>query len=757
MLAFRNCSLGFLHAPAIRKAAQATPIVVAGVAIARSVRRLAAASQKKLVKTKAEISPKIDPWNAFEKLPLRLEKDPPIPKKVPHEILFGAVSGEEKERGGPKELIVPPKTIKDPYFWIRDDDRKRKDVISHLEAENAYTNYMTHHLRAARENIYQEILSHIQETDVSVPHPRGKYEYYDRTEEGKSYQIHCRKLKSAQQPQEDIFLNENEIAKDKKHCDIYDWDVSPSQTLLAYSADFTGDEEYTLYLKDLSTGKFLQDEIPKTIGRVLFGDEKTLFYATMDESRRTDKVWMHRIGTPNSKDVLLYHEPDSQFDAGFSKSSSKRFLFLSSSSSETEEHWVIDLEEKGSYKKKCVRKREKGVIYEVDHHDKDFYIITNLDKSTNFKLTSIPVEKVGTEAKWEDVFPYDPAIKIDDIHCFSNFIALEGREDGFSQVWIFKPENPKDSRHVIKFQEEAHTVGLSVNEDFGSSVVRITYESFICPRCTYDYDPSDRKLTLLKQQPVPKYDPSLYSSERLEVLARDGKTKIPVSLVYRTDMKSDKPGPVHLYGYGSYEISIEPQFAATRLPLLDRGVTYAIAHVRGGGEMGRSWYESAKYSHKSRTFTDFIDCAKNLIDRKTTTPDLMSIEGRSAGGLLVGAVLNMAPSLFKAGVAGVPFVDVMGTMSDPSIPLTTGEWEEWGNPNTLMAFNDIIKYSPYDNIAKQNYPSLFISGGLFDPRVAYWEPAKWAAKLREYKTDDNPVLLKIDLDSGHFSASDRYR
>jgi len=361
------------------------------------------------------------------------------------------------------------------------------------------------------------------------------------------------------------------------------------------------------------------------------------------------------------------------------------------------------------------------------------------------------------DAKWQDVFPYDADVKINEVHCFNSFIAITGRQGGFSQIWTFDPSDPKSTKNILQFEEEAHTVDIGPNFDFGTTKLRLTYGSLVTPRRDYEYTPSTSSLQILKQQKVPLYDRSKYSSERIEIKSRDG-TLIPVSLVYREDLiDKKKTNALHLYGYGSYEISIDPEFATTRLPLLDRGVIFAIAHVRGGGEMGRTWYESAKYSNKARTFTDFIDCANALINLKWTSSKQLSIEGRSAGGLLVGAVVNMAPRLFKAAVAGVPFVDVMNTMSDPSIPLTTGEWEEWGNPNMEQGYNDMLKYSPYDNIGAQDYPAMFVSSGLYDPRVAYWEPAKWVSKLRHFKTDNNPILLKMDLSAGHFSASDRYR
>ena len=428
-------------------------------------------------------------------------------------------------------------------------------------------------------------------------------------------------------------------------------------------------------------------------------------------------------------------------------------MFVTSSSSETSEAHFIDLQhpEKGL---QAVQKREKGVLYWMDHQGEHFYIVTNKDKATNFKLVAAPVTAPGA-ANWKEVFPYDPEVKIDHVECFKDFIAVSGRQDGFSQIWIVKKTGAAYDKHRITFDEPIYTVSTWINRTYDTSKLRFMYTSMTKPRTTYDYDVNSREQVFLKEKPCPKYDPSLYVAERVEATATDG-TIVPMSMVYRKDKRGKGPQPVHLYGYGSYEICIDPSFQSTVLPLLDRGVIYVIAHIRGGGEMGRTWYEDAKYLTKMNTFTDFINCAEHLIQTGVTSSSMMTCEGRSAGGLLMGAVLNLRPDLFTAAIAGVPFVDVMNTMSDASIPLTTGEWEEWGNPNEAKYFQYMLSYSPYENVKAQAYPTILVTSGLFDPRVAYWEPMKWVARLREVKSDQNDVLLKMDLSSGHFSASDRY-
>ncbi|KAG2519631.1 hypothetical protein BBI17_009448 [Phytophthora kernoviae] len=641
---------------------------------------------------------------------------PPMLEKRPKMVPFGAVNGQNRGPNPMKPILY----LEDPYSYVRDDSRKNEEVLEHLRKENAYTDLKTKHLANVRANIYDELLSHVQETDEDYPYPHGPYLYYNRTVKGSSYTYHCRKAKSAN-ASEELLLDENEIAKGKNHCDVSSVSPSPDHRYLAYMVDFNGYETYTGFVKDLKTGEMLPDRI-ENISSLRWGkDASVLYYATQDEAHRQNKLWRHTMGSKDT-DELLYTEDNDIYSAYFQKSRSGKYMFLMSSSSETSEVSFIDLDNP-SQPPQMIAKREKGLIYGVDHYDDCFYIVTNKDKATNFKLMKTPVASPSPE-HWEDVFPYDESIKVDDIDCFKNFMVMEGRQGGYSQLWIIRTEGGnKHSRHQIAFRESSYTVSGSINRDFDTDKFRFVYSSMTTPWTTFDYDINTRESTLLKEKPCPNYDRSLYKSERLEVKASDG-TMVPISLVYRADLRSQDRQPLHLYGYGSYEIPIDPSFVSSILPLLDRGVIYAIAHIRGGGEMGRT-------------------CK-------------MTCEGRSAGGLLMGAVLNMRPDLFTAAIAGVPFVDVMNTMSDASIPLTTGEWEEWGNPNEKAYFEYMLSYSPYENVKQQAYPNMLITSGLYDPRVAYWEPTKWVAKLRDEKSDQNEVLLKMDLSSGHFSASDRY-
>lgn len=681
----------------------------------------------------------------------RLQTEPPRLKKKPHNVAFGAVEGENRGTNPMKDVIHR----EDPYFYARDDSRTDKEILSHLRKENAYTAHKTKHLAGMRQNLYDEMLSHIQETDSSCPYPYGtRYLYYTRTEKGSSYTWHCRKEPEGP---EEIVLDENALAKGLKHCEVGAVSPSPTHSLLAYSVDTTGYETYTLHFKDLKSGELINDAIEDTTGAVCWGaSDKEVFYKTFDAAHRGNKVWRHVLGTAKEEDVCLHTEDDEQFRAFFGKSDSGRFLFLGSSSSETDEYFALDLTQPDA-KPFCIQPRVQGMSYDVAHHGERFFIVTNRD-ATNFKLMETPITSPGMDS-WRDVFAYDSKVKTDDVTCFSNHLVLSGREDGFSQVWVvaLNDDGSMGEKHRIAFDESSYTVGLSGNRNFDTNTVRIVYESMTTPPSTLNYEMNTRTTTVLKRKTVPNYDPSLYACERLEAKHPDG-TAIPMSVVYRKDKRTDGSGPrpLHLYGYGSYEISIDPDFRSTILPLLDRGVTYVIAHIRGGGEMGRSWYEDAKYLNKKKTFEDFVACAQFLVNEKHTSPSLMTCEGRSAGGLLMGAVLNMRPDLFVGAIAGVPFVDVLNTMCDATIPLTTGEWEEWGNPNEEKYFQYMSEYSPYDNVKAQDYPSVLVTSGLYDPRVAYWEPTKWVAKLRDLKTDNNDLLLKMDLDTGHFSASDRY-
>ncbi|TDH73266.1 hypothetical protein CCR75_009159 [Bremia lactucae] len=673
---------------------------------------------------------------------------PPLLDKRPKMVPFGAVAGQNRGLNPMKPILY----LEDPYFYVRDDSRKKKEILGYLRKENEYTENRTRHLANLRSILYDELLSHVQETDEDYPYPHGPNLYYKRTVKGRSYPYHCRKAKTENGPEE-ILLDENEIAAGHKYCQVASVVQSPDHRYLAYMVDFSGCETYAGYIKDTETGELLSDRI-ENISSLCWGkDASILYYATQDGSLRQSKLWCHHIGSKVA-DELLYTEDDEMFNASFQKARSGKYIFLISSSSETSEVSFIDTDHQ-SQVPQLIAKRRKGLIYSVDHFGDSFFIVTNKDNASNFKLMRTPVSMPSSE-HWVDVFPYDESIKVDDIDCFKDFMVMEGRQGGYSQLWIIVAENDnKLVRRQLNFDESSYTVSGSVNRNFDTDKFRYVYSSMTTPWTTFDYDINTGESKLLKEKPVPSYDRSLYKTERIEAKASDG-SMIPISIVYRSDLRSQDRQPLHLYGYGSYDISIDPSFSTSILPLLDRGVIYAIAHVRGGGEMGRTWYEGAKYTKKMNTFTDFISCAEHLVNTGYSSPNTMTCEGGSAGGLLIGAVLNMRPDLFTAAIAGVPFVDVMNTMSDATIPLTTEEWEEWGNPNEKAFFEYMLSYSPYENVKQQAYPNILVTSGLYDPRVAYWEPAKWVAKLRDMKSDRNEVLLKMDLSSGHFSASDRY-
>ncbi|KAI0563794.1 prolyl oligopeptidase [Gracilaria domingensis] len=687
-----------------------------------------------------------------------VRSSPPVPVEKPHDVVFGKVDGQFHGDG---PLIDPPERIGDPFFWMRDDERKDPHVLQHLREENAYTNYMTLADRPFVQRVYKELLSHFVETDSTVPVKARQYAYYVRTVKGKSYQYFCRKpIVDGAHGSEEIMLDVNFLARGKKHCNVGGVHVSPDDNIMAYVVDFSGYETFDIYFKDLRTGHILeQDTIRGTAGDVEWGhDNSSVYYATFDDSHRPYKLWTHvmRTGQPPDADLpddsCLYTENDTEFYLGFGKSLSQRFLIVSSSASTLSENRFLDLLNPDAGLT-LFRERKAGVLYRVSHAtDNCFYVTTNIEGATNFKLMRTTTSAPDV---WNEFLPYDKDVKINSVHSFKTFAVLSGRRGGYEQLWVL-PEHDMQQMYLLEAEETAHVIGVGNNLEYDSPSFRYVYSSLTTPRRDYEYNVGSKESTCLKEQDVPGYNGELYKTERLEATSPDG-TVVPISLVYNSKaISQDGPNKLHLYGYGSYEISIDPNFSMTRLPMLDRGVIYAIAHIRGGGEFGREWYEAARFETKSKTFEDFCACAEQLIDVGKTTPRLLSIEGRSAGGLLMGAVLNMRPELFKAAIAGVPFVDVMNTMSDPTIPLTTGEWQEWGNPHERKYFDAIKQYCPYSNVGPKPYPAVLILAGLYDPRVMYSEPMKWAAKLRKYTTRSDPILLKVDMSSGHFSASNRY-
>jgi len=699
---------------------------------------------------------------------------PPVAAQRPHEVPFGAVEGEGR---GAKAMATPIKR-EDPWFWLRDDERKSEEVLAHLRAENAYTEQQTAHLKELREQIYAEHILHLKETDDGPAHRHGPWFYYTRTVKGLSYKIHCRKAaggpevrQPAKDAEEQVMLDENKVAEGQSQCVVVGVRPAPAHDKLAYSVDFTGDETYSVRFLDLATGSELADKLEGVCGGVEWGgDGAAVFYTTEDAAKRPWKLWRHVMGQPQASDVCLYTEEDELFYLSAGKTTSGRFLIAHSGSSETSELRLLDLAAGSEGDLRLVQQRQFGLRYDVEHSGDFLLIWTNKDGALNNRLVRVAAEaamagKGGQEA-WEEVLPYDPSMRIESVTALKDYVALDGRRGGLTRIWVLGSSLESGSLRQLDFDEELYEVEVGTNKDPDTPFLRLTYSSLTTPRTQYDCDlrlaSTAGALVPVWRQEVPGFDASRYTCRRLFAKAPDG-TEIPISMVHLKGLldgeEGRKPKPCMLYGYGSYGICVDPGFDVHALPYLDRGMVYCIANVRGGGEMGRHWYEKeGKYLTKRNTFSDFVACAEHLVEQGVTAPGKLAIEGRSAGGLLVGSVLNMRPDLFRVAVAGVPFVDVMNTMSDPSIPLTTGEWEEWGNPNEWKYFDYMLSYSPYDNVRRLPYPDILITAGLYDPRVAYWEPAKWASKLRAQSTSpSSEVLLKMDLEVGHFSASDRYR
>jgi len=656
---------------------------------------------------------------------------PPFAERVPHPSTFHGI------------------TTQDNYFWLR--DRSDPKVISYLEAENAYTTEVMKHTEPLQERLFGEMKSRLKETDLTVPYRADDNYYYTRTFEGKQYPVHCRK-RGGLDAEEEVLLDQNQLAEGQAYFRLGVFRVSPSHRLLAFSTDTEGSETYTLRVKDLDTGRVLSDAIPNTYYSVVWAnDDHTLFYTTLDSAKRPYKVFRHALGADPATDTLVYHELDEAYHVELSRTRDHKYLLINVHSTATRESRFLSADRPvGEWR--ILQPRRTGVEYTVEHHVGQFYIVTNLS-ARNFRLVAAPVERPGVE-NWIDVIPHRPDVKLEEVDPFAEYLVIREREGGLTRLRVRSIADGSD--HSVEFPEPVYTVSPIDNEEFNTTTLRFSYTSLVTPRSIFDYDMKARTRVLLKQEEVlGGYDPSLYESARLEAGAPDGKL-IPMSLVYRKGLEYDGQNPTLLYGYGSYGASMDPRFNANRLSLLERGFVFAIAHIRGGGEMGRPWYDDGKLMNKRNTFTDFIACAEHLIRSGYTSSDHLAIQGGSAGGLLMGAVTNMRPDLFHTVVAQVPFVDVMNTMLDPSIPLTVIEYEEWGNPNQREAYDYMRSYSPYDNVEGKGYPDLLITAGLNDPRVGYWEPAKWAAKLRATKTDRNRLLLKTNMGAGHGGASGRY-
>jgi oligopeptidase B len=649
-----------------------------------------------------------------------------------------------------KELSIHGDTRIDPYYWL--NERENPDVTSYLQAENAYTDEMMSHLTGFKEKLYQEIVGRIRQTDMSVPYLDNGYYYFVRYEEGQEYPIYSRKKGSLDAPEE-VMLDANELAKPFSYYQIGAAAVSPDNKIAAFGEDTLSRRIYTLRFKNLETGEFLEDAIPNTTGGAVWAnDNQTVFYSVKDASLRAYKIFRHRLGTPASQDVEVYHEKDETFGVGIGKTKSKKYLVIASYQTVSTEFRYLDANDpEGAFK--VIQPRERDHEYMIDHYGDSWYIRTNWN-AKNFRLMKTPEGRTGKE-NWTEVVAHRGDVLLEGMELFSKYLVLEERQNGLLRLRV-KPWQGGEE-HYVDFGEEAYTVFPTSNYDFDTDLIRVNYTSLTTPGSVYDYDMQTRKLTLLKEQEVVgDFDKNNYHTERLYATARDG-VKVPISLVYRKGFKKDGTAPLLLYGYGSYGYSMDPTFNSARLSLLDRGFVFAIAHIRGGEEMGRQWYEDGKLLNKKNTFTDFIDCGEFLVKEKYCAKDQLYAAGGSAGGLLMGAIVNMAPGMWRGILAAVPFVDVVTTMLDESIPLTTGEYDEWGNPNDKTYYDYIKSYSPYDNVEAKDYPAMLVTTGLHDSQVQYWEPAKWVARLREMKTDQNPLLLPTNMETGHSGASGRFQ
>ena len=646
-----------------------------------------------------------------------------------------------------KTTKIHDDTMIDEYFWLR--EKSNPEVIAHLEAENAYSEAVMKPTAAVQDKLYKEMVGHIKETDVNVPYRWGGYFYYTRTEQGKQYPISCRK-KGSLDAKEEVVLDQNEMAKGLKFFSVGAYVPSDDGNLLAYSTDTTGYRQYQLRVKDLRTGQLLPESFER-VGNVAWAtDNKTIFFTTEDAvTKRSDKFFRHVLGSDQTD--LIFEEKDELFDIGVGRSRDKAVILLGSQS-KTSSEWQYLPANNPTAQLKIISAREADHEYNVDHRGDLFYIRSNKG-AKNFRVVTAPVANPA-QANWKELVAHRPEVKIDDIDLFADYLVLSEREKGLENIEIFDFRTNKANR--VNFPEPVYSASVAQNREFASSVLRYNYQSLVTPSSVFDYDMNTRKATLLKETEVPGgFDKKKYKSERLFATAKDG-TKIPLSLVYRKDTKLDGSAPLLLYGYGSYGYSISPSFSSSRLSLLDRGVIYVIAHIRGGGELGEEWREAGRMMKKINTFTDFIDSAEYLVKGKYTSSDRLVIQGGSAGGLLMGAVTNMRPDLFKAVVAQVPFVDVLNTMLDASLPLTTSEYIEWGNPNEKAAYDYMKQYSPYDNVGRKAYPSMLVKVSLNDSQVPYWEGAKLVARIRDMRTNNNPLLLKVNMGAGHGGSSGRY-
>jgi oligopeptidase B len=639
----------------------------------------------------------------------------------------------------------------DPYAWLRDDARTRPEVLAHLRAENAYTARMTSGNKRLEDRLFREIVSRIKETDLSVPERVDGFYYYSRTVKGKQYPIFCRKRGSLSAPEE-VLLDENVLGRGRAYSHVGLRQVSPDGRLLAFTHDTTGSEWYTVRVKDLRTGRLLPDAIDSvSYGLEWAADNRTLFYTRDNAAHRPDRIFRRALGSQG--ETLVLSEPDSLYFLALGKTKNRTYLLATSSSFTTGEvRYLPSTQPAGQWR--VLLPRRQGVEYSAEHHGGDFLVLTN-DGALNFKVMRVPT---GTPdaSRWRELVPASNSTLIEGMDVFERHLVLYRRGDARQQVRVVPlVGDSAGAPYDVDFPETVHDFERGRNPEFSSRTLRFTYSSPRTPPTVYDYDLVTRARTVRKVTEVPNFDPADYATERVWAPAADG-ARVPISLLYRRTLRRDVPHPMLLYGYGSYGFSVDPGFNPRVLPLVDRGYVLAIAHVRGGQEMGRAWYDQGKMLRKKTTFTDFIAAAEYLEREGWTAPDRLAIRGASAGGLLMGAVTNMRPDLFRVVIADVPFVDLINTMRDPSLEFTTQEWQQWGNPSVPDQFAYMRSYSPYDNVGRKAYPSMLVTAGLNDPRVNYWEPAKWVAKLRALKTDRNPLVFRINMGAGHGGSSGRY-
>jgi len=659
----------------------------------------------------------------------------------------------------PPVAKIIPKTLEnlgdsrtDNYFWM--NDRENPEVIDYLNKENEYYYKMTAHTKDFQKELFEEMKGRIKEDDESVPYLYNGYYYITRFETGKDYPIYSRKKESLT-AKEEIMFDCNEMAKGQSYFQLGGLSVSPDNKLAVFSFDTVGRRIYTIQVKSLETNEILEDKIEKVTGTAVWAnDNKTIFYSSQDEvTLRSDKIFKHKLGAKQADDVLVYFEKDETYNVEVAKSKSRKYLAIESGSTLTTEYRILEADNPdGEFR--IFQKRVRGLEYSINHYGDSFYIMTNADKATNFKLMKT-LETATSKENWTEVVPHRDEVLLEDIEIFKDFLVVEERTNGLNKIRIMPWSG--EGEYYLPFESETYTAYTGTNVDFDTDILRYSYQSMTTPSSVIDFNMKTKTKEIKKEQQVlgGKFDKNNYTEERIWATAKDG-TKIPISMVYRKGLKKDGTNPLLLYAYGSYGHSMDATFSSTRLTLLDRGFIFAIAHIRGGEDLGRQWYEDGKLLKKKNTFTDFIDCSKFVIEQKYTSPEHLYAEGGSAGGLLMGAIVNLAPELYHGIIAQVPFVDVISTMLDESIPLTTGEYDEWGNPNVKKYYNYMLSYSPYDNVKKQSYPNMYVSTGLHDSQVQYWEPAKWVAKLRDLKTDNSVLFLDTNMAAGHGGASGRF-